>query len=71
MYVPVPGISVLQGLLNICRVYAAEHEITFDCNITIGVRFLLKSVNNLFHKLFYWMVSSYNFLTKWNTLVCG
>jgi len=53
MYVPVPGISVLQGLLNICRVYAAEHEITFDCNITIGVRFLLKSVNNLFHKLFY------------------
>ena len=32
-----PSISELQCLLNICGGYAAEHEITFNCNKTIGV----------------------------------
>jgi len=31
-----PSISGLQCLLNICGDYPAEHEITFNCNKTIG-----------------------------------
>jgi len=30
-----PSISGLRCLLNICGDYAAEHEITFNCNKTI------------------------------------
>ena len=37
-----PSISGLQCLLNICGGYAAEHEITFNCNKTIGVLFFPK-----------------------------
>ena len=36
------SISGLQCLLNICGDYAAEHEITFNCNKTIGVLFCPK-----------------------------
>jgi len=39
-----PSISGLQCLLNICGDYAAEHEITFNCNKTNGVRFCPKKV---------------------------
>jgi len=34
-----PSISGLQCLLNICGDYAAEHDIIFNCNKTIGVLF--------------------------------
>jgi len=37
-----PSISGLQCLLNICGDYVAEHEITFNCNKTIGVLFCPK-----------------------------
>ena len=37
-----PSISGLQCLLNICGDYAAEHEIIFNCNKTIGVLFCPK-----------------------------
>jgi len=37
-----PSISGLQCLLNICGDYAAEHEIIFSCNKTIGVLFCPK-----------------------------
>ena len=37
-----PNISGLRCLLNICGDYAAEHEIAFNCNKTIGVLFFLK-----------------------------
>ena len=37
-----PSISGLQCLLNICGDYAAEHEITFNCNKTTGVHFCPK-----------------------------
>ena len=37
-----PSISGLQCLLNICVDYVAEHEITFNCNKTIGVLFCPK-----------------------------
>jgi len=37
-----PRISGLQCLLNICGDYAAEHEITFNWNKTIGVLFCPK-----------------------------
>ena len=37
-----PSISGLQCLLNICGEYAAEYEITFNCNKTIGVLFCPK-----------------------------
>ena len=37
-----PSMSGLQCLLNICGDYAAEHEITFNCNKTIGVLFCPK-----------------------------
>jgi len=37
-----PSISGLQCLLNICGDYAAKHEITFNCNKTIGVLFCRK-----------------------------
>ena len=37
-----PSINALQCLLNICGDYAAEHEITFNCNKTIGVLFCPK-----------------------------
>jgi len=32
-----PSISGLQYLLNICVDYAAEYEITFNCNKIIGI----------------------------------
>jgi len=38
-----PCMSGLQCLLNICGDCAAEHEITFDCNKTIGVLFCPKN----------------------------
>ena len=37
-----PSISGLQCFLNICGDYAAEHEIAFNCNKTIGVIFCPK-----------------------------
>ena len=37
-----PSISGLQCLLNICGDYPVEHEITFNCNKTIGVLFCPK-----------------------------
>ena len=37
-----PSINGLQCLLNICGDYAAEREITFNCNKTIGVLFCPK-----------------------------
>ena len=37
-----PSFSGLQCLLNICGDYATEHEITFNCNKTIGVLFCPK-----------------------------
>ena len=37
-----PSINGLHCLLNICGDYAAEHEITFNCNKTIGVLFCPK-----------------------------
>jgi len=37
-----PSIGGLQCLLNICGDYAAEHEITFNCNKKIGVLFCPK-----------------------------
>ena len=37
-----PSISGLQCLLNICGDYAAEHEIIFNGNKTIGVLFCPK-----------------------------
>ena len=37
-----PSINGLQCLLNICGDYAAEHEIIFNCNNTIGVIFCPK-----------------------------
>ena len=39
-----PSISGLQCLLKICGDYAAEHEIIFNCNKTIGGSFLPKKV---------------------------
>jgi len=42
-----PSSSGLQCLLNICNDYAAEHEITFNCNKTIAVLFCPKSKNIL------------------------
>jgi len=37
-----PSISGLQCLLNNCADYAAKHQITFNCNKTIGVLFCPK-----------------------------
>jgi len=37
-----PSISELQRLLDICSDYAAEHEIAFNYNKTIGVLFCSK-----------------------------
>ena len=59
------------NLFWICD-YAAEHEIAFTCNKTIGIIFCPKSYeqpapsNAFLHGVGY----VYNFLTKWNTLVC-
>jgi len=47
------SISGLQCLLNICGDYTAEHEITFNCNKTIGVLFAQKGTNNLPHQMFF------------------
>jgi len=33
--------------------------------------FAQKSVNNQLHQMYFYTVHVYNFLTKWNTLVCG
>ena len=43
IYVFSPSINGLQYLLNIYGDYAAEHEITFNCNKTIGVLFCPKN----------------------------
>ena len=48
-----PSISGLQCLLNVCGDYAAEHEITCNCNKTIGILFSWKSINNLAHQMFF------------------
>jgi len=42
-----PSISGLQCLLKICGQYAAEHEITFNCNKTIGDLFCPKKYKQL------------------------
>jgi len=42
-----PSISGLQCLMDICGGYVAEHEITFNCNKTIGVLFCLKKYKQL------------------------
>ena len=55
------SIRGLQCLLNICGDYAAKHEITFNCNKTIGVLFCPKNINNLPHQMFFYMVYVYNF----------
>jgi len=64
-----PSISGLQCLFNICGDYAAEHEIIFNCNQTVGVLFVPKGFNNLLHRMFFWIVYVYNFLTKSHILV--
>ena len=38
MFGPSISLSTLQHLQNICDDYAAEHNITFNCNKTFGVR---------------------------------
>ena len=48
-----PSISGLQCLLNICGDYAAEHEITFDCNKTIGVLFCPKKYKQPPYQMFF------------------
>jgi len=48
-----PSTSGLYYLLNICGDYAAEHEITFNCNKIISVLFCPKSINNLPHQMFF------------------
>ena len=63
-----PQYSGLQRLLDICGDYAAEREIPFNCNETLGEFFFVqKSINNLLHQIFLRMVYMYNFLTMWNT----
>jgi len=47
-----PSISGLQCLLNICGDYAAEHELTFNCNNKLAF-FCPKSINNLLHEIFF------------------
>ena len=47
------SISGLQCLLNICGDYAAEHEITFNCNKTIGVLFCPKTYKQPAHQMFF------------------
>jgi len=42
MYGPSISLSGLQHLQNICDDYAAEHNMTFNCNKTCGVSFCLK-----------------------------
>ena len=68
-----PSTSGLQCLLNMCGDYAAEHEIAFNCNKTIGV-FVPISVNNLLHQMFFWSVYVHDFLTKkeicWGRVKC-
>jgi len=46
-------ISGLQHLLNTCGDYAAEHEIAFTCNETIGVLFCPKTMSKLLHRMFF------------------
>jgi len=48
-----PSSSGLQCLLNICGDYAAEHEITFNCNKKLVFFFAQKSINNLPHQMFF------------------
>jgi len=47
------SVSGLQCLLNICGDYAAEHEITFNYNKTIGVLFCPKKYKQLAHQMFF------------------
>jgi len=44
----------------------------FENNIGVQLVFFFapKIMNNLFHRMIFWRVYMYNFLTKWNTLVC-
>jgi len=51
----------LQYLLNICGDYAAEHEITFNCNKPIGAFFVPKCTKNLLHRMFFLVVYVYSF----------
>jgi len=46
-----------------------EHEVTFNCNETFGVRFFLKSMNNVLCWMFFWIMQVYNFLTKSDIVV--
>jgi len=41
------------SLLNICGDYAAEREITFNCNKQLVFVFAQKSINNLPHQMFF------------------
>jgi len=76
-----PSVNGLQCLLNICGDYAAEHEITFNCNknmksLLIATKQLLlffaqKSITTCPIKCFSKWCTCTIFLTKWNILVCG
>jgi len=66
-----PSISGVR-LLDICGDYAAKHETPLIATKQIVFFFPQKVYkNNLLHQMFFWTVYVYNFLTKWNTLVCG
>ena len=58
-----PSFSGMQCFLNIWDDYAAEHEISFNCNKTSGVFFVQKCVKNLLHQTFFDGVRV-QFLTK-------
>jgi len=62
-----PSISGIHCLQNICGDYAAEHEITIYCKKNGA--FLSRSMDNLLHQMFFWIVYVYNYLTKSNILV--
>jgi len=49
----IPSISGLQCLLNICGDYAAEQEITFNCNKKLVFFFAQKCINNLLNEMFF------------------
>ena len=43
---------VFQRLLNVCCDYAAEQEIFFNCEKTVGVVFHPKNINSVLHQMF-------------------
>jgi len=55
--------------MNKCGGYAVEYEIAFDCNKTIGVLFVPKSINNLLHRMFFLTVYVRKFLIESNILM--